>query len=63
MFKTRNSGSIDVEEYNEKAATFNGLLERREALMSSYNIDREMYDELMRQDSALVDQYNTLLKR
>ena len=56
-------GSIDVEEYNEKAATFNGLLERREALLSSYNIDRETYDDLVKQDSALVDQYNTLLKR
>lgn len=54
--------SIDIDAFNSKVETYNSLVARRRALFNAHSADLETYQELEKQDSALVDQYNALLK-
>lgn len=54
--------SIDIDAFNSKVETYNSLVARRRALFNAHTADLEAYQELEKQDSALVDQYNALLK-
>jgi hypothetical protein len=40
----------------------NQILERRNVLLAAHREDLQKHDELLKQDSALVDEYNGLLK-
>jgi chromosome segregation ATPase len=53
---------VDANEYNAKVEIHNGILERRKALFAANSEDLQKYDDLQTQDSALVDEYNGLLK-
>jgi hypothetical protein len=53
---------INIEDYNAKVNAHNALLRRRRALVGANKADLDSYVELEKQDSALVDKYNTLLK-
>jgi hypothetical protein len=55
--------SIDVDDFNSKVETYNSLVVRRRALYNAHTADLQTYQELEKQDSALVHQYNDLLKR
>jgi hypothetical protein len=52
---------IDVDDYNTKVREHNGLLTRRQAVFSSNSADFQTYDDLRKQDAAMVSQYNALL--
>jgi hypothetical protein len=54
--------SIDIDAFNSKVETYNSLVARRRALFNAHSADLEAYQELEKKDSALVDQYNALLK-
>ena len=54
---------IDIDDYNEKVNTHNGLLNRHKALIAVNSRDFQLYDELAKKDKVLVAQYNALLKR
>ncbi len=53
---------IDTRDYNAKVKAYNALLEKRRALIAANRSKMQSYDDLLNQDSALVDQYNALLK-
>jgi len=53
---------IDIDDYNAKVKDYNAMLRKRQALLSANRKDLEAYDDLVKQDSVLVDQYNALLK-
>ena len=53
---------IDVDDYNAKVKTHNELLRSHRALTAANKSDFETYDDLEKQDSVRVDQYNALLK-
>ena len=53
---------INVNSYNSKVDTHNGLLSRYRALRAAHGSDIQLRDDLTRQDAALVEQYNGLLK-
>jgi hypothetical protein len=55
--------TIDLENYNNEVNVHNALLARYQALLSTNRADLETLDKLEKQDSALVNQYNALLKR
>ena len=58
-----NLGSqIDTDDYNAKVNAHNALLARQRALIAANRADLKTYDDLIDQDSALVKQYNALLK-
>jgi len=59
----RRGESMDIENYNSEVETHNDLLARYRALFSANRADLETLDNLEKQDSALVNQYNALLKR
>lgn len=52
--------SIDVDGYNSKVDTYNSLLSRQRALTAANSTDYQTYEDLLKQDSALVAQYNAL---
>jgi hypothetical protein len=54
--------SIDIDDFNSKVETYNSLVARRRALFNTHSADLQTYEELEKQDSTLVDQYNALLK-
>jgi Tfp pilus assembly protein PilO len=59
----KSAGSqIDVNDYNAKIDTYNEILERRKALLAANRDDLQKYEDLSKQDAALVDEYNGLLK-
>ena len=53
---------IDTDIYNAKVAEYNALLERRKALYAANSADIQTHDNLLKQDAALVEEYNALLK-
>ena len=53
---------IDIDDYNAKVKTHNGLLAKHRALIAANSTDLKAYDDLVDQDSVLVKQYNALLK-
>ncbi len=53
---------IDIDGYNTKVRAYNTLLKKRRALFAANRRDLRTYDDLMKQDSLLVDKYNALLK-
>ena len=53
---------IDIDDYNAKVKTHNGLLAKERALIAANSNALKTYDALVEQDSALVKQYNALLK-
>jgi molecular chaperone DnaK len=61
----RNSagGPADIAYYNAKVDDHNGLLARYRSLLSANSADMQTLEDLEKQDSALVNQYNALLKR
>lgn len=54
--------SIDIDDFNAKVETYNSLVARRRALFNTHSAGLQTYEELEKQDSTLVDQYNALLK-
>jgi hypothetical protein len=57
-----NGESIDMDDYKSKYKRYNALFERRKSLFSAHSADIQTLDDLEKQDSALVHQYNTILK-
>jgi hypothetical protein len=53
---------IDVDDYNAKVKTHNGLLAKQRALIAANRMDLKTYDDLVDEDAVLVKQYNALLK-
>ena len=53
---------IDADGYNAKVAQYNALLAKRQALVATNSADIQNHDNLVKQDAALVEEYNTLLK-
>jgi len=53
---------INVNDYNTRVGTYNDLLARRKALIDANSADYAVYQNLVKQDSDLVDEYNALLK-
>jgi chromosome segregation ATPase len=61
--RQRKAGeSINIDEFNSKVDTYNSLVARRRALFNAHSSDLQTYEDLEKQDSSLVDQYNALLK-
>jgi anti-sigma28 factor (negative regulator of flagellin synthesis) len=61
--RQRKAGeAIDMEDFNSKVEAYNSLVARRRTLFNAHKADLQTYEELQKQDSALVDQYNALLK-
>jgi hypothetical protein len=59
----KSAGSpINIDDYNAKVEAYNGMLETRKALLFANRDDLQKYEDLSKQDSALVDQYNGLLQ-
>ena len=54
---------IDIRNYNSQVEGYNQALRRSQALYSSNKIDLDTLTDLEKQDSRLVDQYNTLVKK
>ena len=54
---------IDVDDYNAKVNLHNAILSKHRALFAANESDFNTYDDLIKQDSVLVDQYNALRKR
>ncbi len=61
--RQRLQGSIDIASYNARVDVHNGLLARRRALFSANSEDLKTFIDLENQESALVNQYNALLRR
>ena len=61
----RNSSgsSANIAYYNSKVDAHNGLLARHRSLFSANSVDLQTLEDLEKQDSTLVNQYNALLKR
>ena len=53
---------IDIDGFNAKVRTYNTLLRKRRSLFTANSHDLQTYDDLTKQDSLLVDKYNSLLK-
>ena len=53
---------IDIDGYNATVKTYNSLLAKQRALIAANRTDLKTYGDLGDQDSALVKQYNALLK-
>jgi hypothetical protein len=53
---------IDIDAYNSKVQVQNQLLARRIALLAANHDDVQTYNGLIAQDTALVSEYNDLLK-
>jgi len=53
---------IDIDDYNAKVKTHNALLAKVRALVAANKSDLKTYNDLNDQDSALVKQYNALVK-
>jgi len=53
---------IDIDGYNAKVKTHNALLSRHRALLAANSSDLQTYEDLEKQDSVLVEQYNALLR-
>jgi septal ring factor EnvC (AmiA/AmiB activator) len=53
---------IDINGYNAKVKAHNALLSRRRFLMIANRNDLEAYDDLIKQNSVLIKQYNALLR-
>jgi hypothetical protein len=53
---------IDIDDYNAKVKTHNALLAKIRALVAANKSDLKTYNDLNDQDSALVKQYNALVK-
>jgi hypothetical protein len=53
---------IDIDGYNGTVRAYNTLLRKRRALFAANKHDLQAYDDLTKQDSLLVDKYNSLLK-
>ena len=53
---------INVRNYNTKVKAYNTLLKKQQALIAANRADLQAYDDLVKQDSDLVDQYNALIK-
>jgi chromosome segregation ATPase len=53
---------IDIDDFNAKVKTYNALLVKKRALIAANRSDLNTHDDLVDQDSALVKQYNALLK-
>jgi hypothetical protein len=53
---------INISDYDAKVKAYNALLKKRRALIAANRTNLQTYDDLLKQDSALVDQYNALLK-
>jgi len=51
---------IDIDDYNAKVKAHNALLSRRRFLIIANSNDLETHDDLIKQDSVLVKQYNAL---
>ncbi len=59
----KNSGlDVDVSDYNAKVEAHNQILTRRNALFSANQANLRTYENLSKQDSEWVDQYNALLR-
>jgi hypothetical protein len=61
--RQRLQGSIDIASYNARVDVHNGLIVRRRTVFSANSSDLRILVDLENQDSALVNQYNALLKR
>jgi hypothetical protein len=60
--KQRQSGEqVDNSEYNAKVDQHNALLARRRGLVGANRADIQQYDELEKEDSAMVKKYNALI--
>ena len=59
----KSAAQIDIEAYNTMVESYNALLERQRGLVAANRADMQTYDDLSKQDSALVDQYNALLRQ
>jgi hypothetical protein len=53
---------INIRNYNAKVKAYNTLLNKQQALIAVNRPDLQAYDDLIKQDSDLVDQYNALIK-
>ena len=53
---------INASDYNAKVRAYNALLKKRRALIAANRTNLQTYDDLLKQDSVLVDQYNALLR-
>jgi hypothetical protein len=61
--KQRAGLRINIDDYNARVDTHNGLLARHRVLLSENRDNFNTYEELTKQDATLVDQYNAVLKR
>jgi len=61
--KYKSGVQIDINDYNTIVKSYNLLLERQRALIAANGADMQTYDDLSKQDSALVEQYNGLLRQ
>jgi hypothetical protein len=61
--RPRLQGSIDIASYNARVDVHNSLIARHRALFSANSANLKTLVDLENQESALVDQYNALLKR
>ena len=52
---------IDIDDYNARVETHNSLLSRHRALIATNRSDLQTYEDLEKQDSALVERYNALV--
>lgn len=63
MDDLKSSGSpADIDAYNAKVDAYNRDLERRKALLAANRDDLRQYEDLSKEDAALVEEYNGLLK-
>jgi hypothetical protein len=53
---------IDSDDYNAKVKAYNALLRKKNALVAANRSGIQTYEDLLKKDSDLVDQYNALLK-
>jgi len=53
---------INISDYNAKVKAYNALLKKRRALIAANSTNLQTYEDLLKQDSILVDQYNALLR-
>lgn len=58
----RAGQQININAYNAEVNIHNAILSKYQALMAANSSDIQLHDDLLKQDGALVEQYNALLK-
>jgi chromosome segregation ATPase len=53
---------IDIDDYNAKVKSHNSLVNKQRALIAANRDEMQTYNDLDEKDSAMVEQYNSLLR-